>query len=429
MKAVFEKKEKNTVYFNMEIPTEDFEKAVQEAYLKTRARFNIHGFRKGKAPKKIIEMNYGEEIFFEDAINDILPNAYLDAIKQLELDPVDRPEVDIETVEKGEPLKVKFSVEVKPEVKLGDYSTIELEKVDYSVTDEMINAKLEQERDMNSRIVDASDREVRKGDIVTIDFTGYLDGEPFEGGKAEGQSLEIGKGQFIPGFEEGLIGKEKDEEVKLDITFPKEYHDESLRGKPVVFDVVVKEIKTKELPELDNEFAKDVSEFDTLEEYKESIKKELEEYQKNQEKFETENKVIDKAVEISEIELPEAMIETGVENEIKDFEYRIKQQGFEMDQYLELTGTTIEDLELNFRPTAEKRIKADLVLEAIAKAEEIEATEEDLDKEIEKLADQYGKDDKEKFIEDMKKGDLDFLKIGIINTKVLDMLKENVKFK
>lgn len=429
MKAVFEKKEKNTVYFNMEIPTEDFEKAVQEAYLKTRARFNIHGFRKGKAPKKIIEMNYGEEIFFEDAINDILPNAYLDAIKQLELDPVDRPEVDIETVEKGEPLKVKFSVEVKPEVKLGDYSTIELEKVDYSVTDEMINAKLEQERDMNSRIVDASDREVRKGDIVTIDFTGYLDGEPFEGGKAEGQSLEIGKGQFIPGFEEGLIGKEKDEEVKLDITFPKEYHDESLRGKPVVFDVVVKEIKTKELPELDNEFAKDVSEFDTLEEYKESIKKELEEYQKNQEKFETENKVIDKAVEISEIELPEAMIETGVENEIKDFEYRIKQQGFEMDQYLELTGTTIEDLELNFRPTAEKRIKADLVLEAIAKAEEIEATEEDLDKEIEKLADQYSKDDKEKFIEDMKKGDLDFLKIGIINTKVLDMLKENVKFK
>lgn len=429
MKAVFEKKEKNTVYFNMEIPTEDFEKAVQEAYLKTRARFNIHGFRKGKAPKKIIEMNYGEEIFFEDAINDILPNAYLDAIKQLELDPVDRPEVDIETVEKGEPLKVKFSVEVKPEVKLGDYSTIELEKVDYSVTDEMINAKLEQERDMNSRMVDASDREVRKGDIVTIDFTGYLDGEPFEGGKAEGQSLEIGKGQFIPGFEEGLIGKEKDEEVKLDITFPKEYHDKSLRGKPVVFDVVVKEIKTKELPELDNEFAKDVSEFDTLEEYKESIKKELEEYQKNQEKFETENKVIDKAVEISEIELPEAMIETGVENEIKDFEYRIKQQGFEMDQYLELTGTTIEDLELNFRPTAEKRIKADLVLEAIAKAEEIEATEEDLDKEIEKLADQYSKDDKEKFIEDMKKGDLDFLKIGIINTKVLDMLKENVKFK
>ena len=428
MRAVFEKKEKNTVHFNMEISTEDFEKAIQEAYLKTRGKYNIHGFRKGKAPKKIIEMNYGEEIFFEDAVNNILPNAYSDAIDQLELDPVDTPEVDIETIEKGKPVKVKFSVEVKPEVKLGDYSTIELEKVDYSVTDEMVNNKLEQERDMNSRMIDASDREVKEGDIVTIDFTGYLDGEPFEGGKAEGQTLEIGKGHFIPGFEEGLVGKKKDEEVKLDITFPEDYHEESLKGKAVVFEVIVKEIKTKELPELDDEFAKDVSEFDTLEEYKDSIKKELEEFLKNQEKVETENKVVDKVVEMSEIELPEAMIDVGVENEIKDFGYRIKQQGFEMDQYLELTGTTKEDLELNFRPMAEKRVKADLILEAIAEAESIEATEEDLDKELEKLAEQYSKDNKEKFIEDMKKGDMGFLKIGIINSKVLDMLVKNVKF-
>ena len=428
MRAVFEKKEKNTVHFNMEISTEDFEKAIQEAYLKTRGKYNIHGFRKGKAPKKIIEMNYGEEIFFEDAVNNILPNAYSDAIDQLELNPVDNPEVDIETIEKGEPVKVKFSVEVKPEVKLGDYSTIELEKVDYSVTDEMVNNKLEQERDMNSRMIDASDREVKEGDFVTIDFTGYLDGEPFEGGKAEGQTLEIGKGHFIPGFEEGLVGKKKDEEVKLDITFPEDYHEESLKGKAVVFEVIVKEIKTKELPELDDEFAKDVSEFDTLEEYKDSIKKELEEFLKNQEKVETENKVVDKVVEMSEIELPEAMIDVGVENEIKDFGYRIKQQGFEMDQYLELTGTTKEDLELNFRPMAEKRVKADLILEAIAEAESIEATEEDLDKELEKLAEQYSKDNKEKFIEDMKKGDMGFLKIGIINSKVLDMLVKNVKF-
>ena len=428
MRAVFEKKEKNTVHFNMEISTEDFEKAIQEAYLKTRGKYNIHGFRKGKAPKKIIEMNYGEEIFFEDAVNNILPNAYSDAIDQLELDPVDTPEVDIETIEKGKPVKVKFSVEVKPEVKLGDYSTIELEKVDYSVTDEMVNNKLEQERDMNSRMIDASDREVKEGDFVTIDFTGYLDGEPFEGGKAEGQTLEIGKGHFIPGFEEGLVGKKKDEEVKLDITFPEDYHEESLKGKAVVFEVIVKEIKTKELPELDDEFAKDVSEFDTLEEYKDSIKKELEEFLKNQEKVETENKVVDKVVEMSEIELPEAMIDVGVENEIKDFGYRIKQQGFEMDQYLELTGTTKEDLELNFRPMAEKRVKADLILEAIAEAESIEATEEDLDKELEKLAEQYSKDNKEKFIEDMKKGDMGFLKIGIINSKVLDMLVKNVKF-
>lgn len=428
MKAVFEKREKNTVYFNMEISTQDFEKAVQEAYLKSRGRFNIPGFRKGKVPRKIIEMNYGEEVFFEDAVNNILPKAYSNAVEELELNPVDSPEVDVETIEKDQPVKVKFSVEVKPEVKLGDYSTIELEKVDYSVTEDMITAKLEEDRDKNSRMVDASDREVKEGDIVTIDFTGYLDGQAFEGGKAEGQTLEIGANQFIPGFEEGLVGKKKDEEVKLDITFPEEYHEESLKGKPVVFEVKINDIKTKELPELDDEFAKDISEFDTLEEYKESIRKELEESLKNQEKIETENRVVDKVVELSELELPEAMIDSQVENEVKDFEYRIKQQGFEMDQYLELTGTTREDLNLNFRPMAEKRVKADLVLEAIADAEKIEASEEDLDKELEKLAEQYSSDNKEKFIKDMKKGDTSFLTVGITNTKVLDMLMKNVKF-
>ena len=428
MKAVFEKKEKNTVHFNMEISSEAFEKAVQDAYMKTRGRFNIPGFRKGKVPRKIIEMNYGEEVFFEDAVNSILPNAYSHAIEQLELDPVDSPEVDVETIEKDQPIKVKFSVDVKPEVKLGDYTTIELEKVDYSVTEDMILAKLEQDRDMNSRMIDASDRQVQEGDTVTIDFIGYLDGQPFEGGDAEGQSLEIGKGQFIPGFEEGLVGKKKDEEVELDVTFPEEYHEESLAGKPVVFKVKINEIKTKELPELDDEFAKDISEFDTLDEYKDSIKKELDESLKNQEKIETENKTVEKVVEMSEIDIPEAMIESQVESEIKDFEHRIKQQGFEMDQYLELTGTTKEDLSLNFRPMAEKRVKADLVLEAIAKAENIEATEEDLDVELDKLAEQYSKDNKERFIKDMKKGDTSFLKVGIVNTKVLDMLMKNVKF-
>ncbi len=428
MKAVFEKKEKNTVHFNMEISSQDFEKAVQEAYLKSRGRFNIPGFRKGKVPRKIIEMNFGEEVFFEDAINKILPEAYSQAIDQLELEPVDSPEVDVETIEKDQPVKVKFSVDVKPEVKLGDYNNIELEKVDYSVTDEMISAKLDEDRDMNSRMIDASDREVEEGDIVTIDFAGYLDGEAFEGGSAQGQTLEIGKGQFIPGFEEGLIGKKKDEEVKLDVTFPQDYHEETLKGKPVVFEVKINEIKTKELPDLDDEFAKDISEFDTLDEYKESIRESLEESLKNQEKIETENRIVDKLVEISEVDIPEGMIESQIESEIKDFEYRIKQQGFEMDQYLELTGTSKEDLELNFRPMAEKRVKADLVLEALAKAENIEASEEDLDAELEKLAETYSKDNKERFIKDMKKGDTGFLKAGIVNTKVLDMLREKVKF-
>jgi len=404
MKAVFEKKEKNTVHFNMELPAGDFEKALQQTYLKNRGRFNIPGFRKGKVPRKIIEMNFGEEIFYEDAINMLLPDAYSSAIEELELEPVDSPEVDVEEIKNGEPIKVNFSVEVKPEVKLGDYSEIELEKVDYSVTDEMVQAELDKARDMNSRMVDAGDREVQEGDILTIDFAGFVDGDQFPGGTAEDQTLEIGAGQFIPGFEEGLVGKSKGEEVDVEVTFPEEYHEESLKGKPAVFKVTIKEIKVKELPELDDEFAKDVSEFDTIEEYKNNLKEELAKSLENQERIET-------------------------ENEIKDFEYRVKNQGFELDQYLELTGTTMSDLELNFRPMAEKRVKADLVLEAIAEAEGVQVTDEDLDAELEKMADQYNQvENKDNFIEQMKKGDLGFLKAGISNTKVLELLKEKVKY-
>ena len=429
MKAVFEKKEKNTVHFNIELPSGDFEKALQKAYLKNRGRFNIPGFRKGKVPRKIIEMNFGEEVFYEDAINYLLPEAYSNAVEELELDPVDSPEVDVEEIKVGEPVKVNFSVEVKPEVKLGDYSEIELEKVDYSVTDEMVQAELDKARDMNSRMVDGGDREVKDGDILTIDFAGFVDGEQFPGGTAEDQTLEIGAGQFIPGFEEGLVGKSKGEEVDVEVTFPEEYHEESLAGKPAVFKVTVKEIKVKELPELDDEFAKDVSEFDTLGEYKDSLEKDLRKSLEEQEKIETENNLVDKVVEMTEIEIPEAMIESQIENEIRDFEYRIKGQGFELDQYLELTGTTKKDLELNFRPMAEKRVKADLVLEAIAEAENIEVTEADLEVELEKLADQYNQvENRDNFIEQMKKGDLGFLKAGISNTKVLELLKEKVKY-
>ena len=428
MKAVFDKKEKNTVHFNIEVPTGDFEKALQQAYMKNRGKFNIPGFRKGKVPRKIIEMNYGDDIFFEDAINLLLPEAYSNAIDELGLEPVDSPEVDIDEMELGKPIQVKFSVEVKPEVKLGDYKSIELEKVDYSVTEAMINNEVDREREQNARIIDAGDRAVADGDLVTIDFAGYIDGELFEGGSAEDHDLTIGSNQFIPGFEEGLIGKNKGEEVDVEVTFPEEYHEESLKGKPAVFKVTIKEIKVKELPELDDEFAKDVSEFDTLEEYKNNIKETLEKSLKEQEKIETENKLVEKVVELSEIDVPEAMIKSQIESEIKAFEYRVRSQGFDMDQYLELTGTSREDLELNFRPISERRVKADLVLEAIAKAEDVQVTDEDLDKELEKLAEQYQQANKEKFIKDMKKGDLGFLKAGISNSKVLDMLVDNIKF-
>lgn len=428
MKAVFEKREKNTVHFNIELPAGDFEGALQKAYLKNRGKFNIPGFRKGKVPRKVIEMNFGADIFFEDAINLLLPEAYSDAIDELKIEPVDSPEVDVEEINLGESVNVKFSVDVKPEIVLGDYNTIELEKVDYSATEAMLDAEIDRVRNMNSRMIDAGDREIASGDFVTMDFKGFVDDEAFEGGSSEDHVLEIGSGQFIPGFEEGLIGKKKGESAEVEVTFPEEYHEESLKGKPAVFKVDVKEVKVKELPELDDEFAKDVSEFDTLEDYKNSIREEIEKQLKDQEKIETENKIVEKVLEMSSFDVPEGMIQSQIDNEIKDFEYRVGMQGFNMERYLELTGMSVEELRNNFRSVAERRVRADLVLEAIAKAEGVEVTEEDIDKELEKLAEQYKQENVEKFVKDMKKGDLGFLKAGISNSKVLDLLNEKVKF-
>lgn len=428
MKVDYVKKEKNTVYFDAQFTPEEFEEAVQKAYIANRSRFNIPGFRKGKAPRQLIELNYGKEIFYEDAINDLLPEAYSHAIDEFKLEPVDRPDVDIEDIEKDKPIIAKFSVEVKPEVKLGDYSNLEIEKTDYSVTDEMINAELERVRDMNARIIDAGDREIVDKDILTIDFEGYIDGEPFEGGSAKDQTLEIGSGQFIPGFEEGLIGKKKGEEVEINVKFPEDYFEESLRGKDATFKVTIKEVKYKELPELDDEFAMDVSEFETLEEYKNSIKEELGKSLKEQENIDLENKIVEKLVEISEFEIPDAMIESQIDSELDNFDYRMKMQGFSLEKYLELTNMSIDQMRESFREVAKKKVEAQLVLEAVAKNEKIEATDEDIQKELEKIAESYSPDNKEKFIEDMKKGDLNFLKEGIINDKVLDFLKERVKY-
>lgn len=427
MGAVLEKKENNKVFFNFELEADAFEKALQDAYMKNRGRYNIPGFRKGKAPRKIIELNYGEEIFYEDAINILLPEAYENAVKELELEPVDTPDIDIDEIIKGEPILVKAEVDVKPEVKLGDYKAMELEKVEYEVTDEMIEHELHHVQEDNARIISV-DREVKEGDIVTIDFAGFVDEEQFPGGTAEGHELEIGSKTFIPGFEEQLIGKNKGEEVEVKVTFPEEYHEESLAGKEALFKVVIHEIREKELPELDDEFAKDVSEFDTIEEYKQDIKNRLEEELKSQEKFEKENKVIEKVMEISEVDIPNGMIETQIDDELGQFDFRLRQQGLELEKYLELTGTNIDMMREQFREVAEKRVRADLVLEAIAKVESIEVTEEDIDKELTKMAEQYKAEDVEEFKENMKKGSLEFLKAGIINSKVVDLLIENAKF-
>lgn len=428
MNAVLEKKENNKATFTIEISEDKFEKAIQKSYLKNRNRFNIPGFRKGKAPRKIIEMNYGEEIFYEEAINIILPESYESAIDELELEPVEQPQVDIEELEKGKPVVFKIEVTVKPEVKLGEYKSIEVEKVEYNVKDEDVEKELNSIQEMNARLIDASDREIKDGDVLNIDFEGFIDGERFEGGTAENQQLEIGSNKFIPGFEEQLIGKKKGEEVEVKVNFPEDYFEESLKGKEAIFKVTINEIKEKELPELDDEFAKDVSEFDTLDEFKESIKEKLEKDMKNKEKVEQEEKVIDKVVEASEVDIPEVMIDNQIQNEMSQLDYRLRMQGLSIEQYFELTNTDIEDFKEQMKPEAEKRVKTELVLEEIAKVEKIKVDNEDIDKELEKMAEQYETEDVEKFKEDMKKGDLEYIKKGIIRDKTIEFLMANAKF-
>lgn len=429
MSVVLEKKENNKVSFNIEVEFDKFEENLQKAYLKNRGKFSLPGFRKGKVPRKILEMNYGEDLFYEDAINLILPEEYDLAITELGLEPVDTPEVDVDEIQKDKPVMIKFQVDVKPEIKLGDYKNIELEKVEYNVTDEIIDNELKRVQDTNGRLVDAADREVQDGDHLKIDYEGSVDGVLFPGGSAEGQNLEIGSNTFIPGFEEQLIGKKIGEEVEVKVTFPEDYQEESLMGKEASFKVTIHEIKEKELPELDDEFAKDVSEFDTLDEYKASIKENLEENFKRREKIELENRVIDEVVSMSELDVPEAIINTQLETEVGEFDHQLRSQGIELEQYLSMTGSTMEEIKEQLRPMALKRATADLVLEAIAKEENIEVTEEDIDNELNRIAKQYNEEDGKKFIQDMKKRDLSFLNAGIANGKVIEMLVSNVKFK
>lgn len=428
MKSVIEKKEGNRVSFNIEVEWDEFEKGLQKAYLKNRGRFNIPGFRKGKTPRKIVELNYGEEVFYDDAINFVLPEKYDAVIEELEIEPVDRPEVDIDEIKKGQDIIVKINVDVKPEVKLGDYKNIELEKKDYSVTDEMVETELNNLRESNARLVDANDREIENGDLVTLDFVGTKDGQEFEGGSAEGHKLEIGSNSFIPGFEEGLIGHKKEEVVDVDVKFPEEYHEESLAGADAKFKVTIHDIKKKELPELDDELAKDISEFDTLEELKEDIKGKISEELVKQERAEKENSILEKLMEISEVDIPNGMIETQIDEEVKQFDFRLRNQGLELEKYIELTGSSLDELREQLKPTAEQRVNVDLILEALVETEKIEVNEEEIDKELEKLAEQYSAEDSKGFIEDMKRGDLEFLKKGIANSKAMELLLENAKF-
>lgn len=429
MNVELEKKEGNIVEFSMEVPYKEFDKAVNKVYLKNKSYINIPGFRKGKAPRKIIELSFGEDVFHEEAINILLEEKYPEAIEKLELEPVESGEVtDVSEIKKGEDIKITAKVTVKPEVKLGDYKGIEVEEVKAEVSEDLIDEELAALQEMNARIIPLEEGTIEEGHIANIDFEGSIDGETFPGGAAEAYDLEIGSGSFIPGFEEQLVGKKEGEEVDVEVTFPEDYGQEDLAGKDAVFAVKINSVKEKELPELDDEFAKDISEFDTIEEYKEDLRSKMKEEEELKAKNMNTNNLLEKIVDNAEIDLPEVMIDNQVNVELNEFAYTLQMQGLNIEQYFQLTGTSLEGFKEDIRPVAETRVRTDLVLEEIAKVEEITVTEEDIDESLEKIAEQQNREDVEEFKADMKKGDLSYLEDSIVREKTVDFLLDNAKF-
>lgn len=424
MNSKLEKLENNVATLEISVSAEKLEEGIMKSYLKNVKKFNIAGFRKGKAPRKIIERHYGEAVFYEDAINIICPDAYDEAVKEHNLEPVDRPDIDIVDIESGKGLVFKAAVTVKPEVALGQYKGIEAEKKEYNVTDEEVDKEIETIREKNARLIDISDRPVKNGDITIIDFKGFVEDKQFAGGTSENYSLEVGSGQLIPGFEEQLVGAELGKEIDVNVQFPKEYNSEELAGKPALFKVTVKEIKEKQLAELDDEFAKDVSEFDTLDELKEDIRKKKEEQYKRLEKQQYEDEVINKAVENATVDIPEVMVDAQVRIMLRDFDYQLRYQGLNLEAYLKYMNMDIEKLKESYRDTAKSRVKSQLVLEKVAEVEGIAAAEEDLNAEIEKTAKHYNQD-LEKFKKTLKEDEITYIKDGIVIQKAIDFLVDN----
>jgi trigger factor len=389
MSVQVETLEKSMAKLTIEVSAEEFETALDKAYKKNKNKISLPGFRKGKAPRAMIEKMYGTGVFYEDAANDLIPGAYESAAKESELEIVAQPSIDVTQIEKGKPFIFTATVAVKPEVTLGDYKGIEVEKKNAEVTDEELQEEIDKVRESNSRMITVEDRAVQDGDITTIDFEGFVDGEPFEGGKGENYPLTIGSHSFIDNFEEQLIGKNIGEETEVNVTFPEQYQAEELQGKPAVFKVTIKEIKVKELPELDDDFAQDVSEFDTVDEYKEDLKKKLLENKEAALKREKEEDVVGKIIENATMEIPDPMVDTQVRQMVQEFSQRIQSQGLSLQQYMQFTGMTPESLTNELQPQALKRIQSRLVLEAVVAAENIETSDEDLEKELEKMAEMY----------------------------------------
>lgn len=389
MSYTVENLEKSMAKITITVDADAFEEAMVKSYNKNKKNISIQGFRKGKAPRKMVEKLYGPEVFYEDAANFAIPDAYEEAAKESGLEIVSRPEIDVVEIVKGKDFVFTATVAVKPEVTLGDYKGIEVEKKTVKVMAADVNAEIDKVREQNSRMITVENRGIKKDDTAVIDFEGFVDGEPFQGGKGEDYSLVIGSHSFIDTFEDQLVGKKAGEEVDVNVTFPEEYHEASLKGKPALFKVTVKEIKKKELPKLDDEFASEVSEFETLKEYKASVKKNLTERRKEEAKREKENEVVEKVVENITVELPEPMIDEQTQQMIQEFAGRLSSQGLSFDQYMQMTGMTADALMGQMKPEAEKRIRTRLALEAIVDAEKIKATAKDIDKEIENMANMY----------------------------------------
>lgn len=430
MAAVIEKKEGNNVYFKFEIASEDFASACEKAYLKARKDIALPGFRKGKVPRQIIERNFGKDVFYNEALDLLLPDMYETILADLDLKPIDYPNFDIDgEIVAGEPVKMIGNVEVRPVLELKKYKGLEIEKKDFAVTDEHVDRELQAARDKNARLVDESDRPVEKGDVLTIDYAGFVGDDQFEGGTAENQTLEIGSGAFIPGFEDQLIGKSVGDNVDVNVTFPTEYHADHLAGKEAVFKVKIHELKKKVLPELDDEFVKDVSEFDTLDEYKASIRTRLEEDFKNQEEAETEHAIVHELIELNDFDVPQAMVRNQLNEEIENFAYRLQMQGLNLEDYMKYTGTTIEMLKMQMEPMAKERVKQEIILDAVATAENIKATDEEVDADVENAASYLKDEDKAKFMEDLKAKNLAYIQEKIQMRKAMAFIKEHVVYK
>lgn len=420
-------KNANEVKLEITVEAEKFDEAIKKVYFQSAKYFNIPGFRKGKAPMQIVEKYYGKEIFYEDAFNQVAQDALEEAVEENKLEIVSRPDIDVTQIEKGKDLIFIAIMQTKPEVKLGKYKGIEIKKIEYNVTDEDIDHELGHMQEHNSRLISIEDRPVESGDITTIDFEGFVDGKAFEGGKAEGHELEIGSNSFIPGFEDQIIGMKIEEEKDIQVKFPDEYFSKDLAGKDATFKVKLHEIKKKELPELDDEFAKDVSEFDTLKELKESIKEKQQKQNDDKAKYETQDAVMKAVCEDIKVEIPSGMIETEIDNMLRDIEQRLSYQGLKLDQYLQMMGKTQEEMRKEYEPQAIEGIKSRLAIEAVIKAEKIEATDEEIDEKLKEMAKNYGKEKDEEFLKN--ENVRNYLKEGLASEKAIDFLVKNAKIK